>query len=52
VQQGISTLEFDYVAYADKHFSRLLDTAADARFDDWLSAARATVTPPPAPGAP
>ena len=38
VQQGLSSLDFDYVAYAAKHFSRLLATAADVRFDDWLEA--------------
>jgi thiamine kinase-like enzyme len=38
VQQGISTLDFDYVAYGDKHFGRLLETAADPRFEDWLRA--------------
>jgi thiamine kinase-like enzyme len=32
VQQGISTLEFDFVAYADEHFERLERTAADPRF--------------------
>jgi thiamine kinase-like enzyme len=38
VQQAISTLDFDYVAYADKHFTRLLGSAGDARFGDWLEA--------------
>jgi thiamine kinase-like enzyme len=38
VQQAISTLEFDYVAYADKHFTRLLGSAGDPRFEDWLGA--------------
>jgi thiamine kinase-like enzyme len=28
VQQGISTIEFDYVGYADKHFARLLENAS------------------------
>jgi thiamine kinase-like enzyme len=37
VQQGISTLEFDFVAYADEHFRRLEQTAADPRFADALS---------------
>jgi thiamine kinase-like enzyme len=32
VQQGISTLEFDFGAYADEHFERLERTAADPRF--------------------
>ena len=38
VQQALSTLDFDYVGYADKHFMRLLGTAADPRFEDWLRA--------------
>jgi thiamine kinase-like enzyme len=38
VQQAISTLDFDYVAYADKHFTRLLGSAGDPRFEDWLGA--------------
>jgi len=32
VQQAISTLEFDFVAYADEHFARLERTAGDPRF--------------------
>lgn len=32
VQQAISTLEFDFAAYADEHFERLERTAADPRF--------------------
>jgi thiamine kinase-like enzyme len=32
VQQAISTLEFDFVAYADEHFERLERTAAEPRF--------------------
>jgi thiamine kinase-like enzyme len=32
VQQALSTLEFDFVAYADEHFERLERTAADPRF--------------------
>jgi thiamine kinase-like enzyme len=39
LQQGISTLDVDYVAYADTHFDRLEETAADDRFEDWLVAA-------------
>jgi thiamine kinase-like enzyme len=39
LQQGISTLDVDYVAYADTHFARLAATAADDRFEDWLGAA-------------
>ena len=32
VQQGISELDFDFVAYADEHFERLERTAADSGF--------------------
>jgi thiamine kinase-like enzyme len=39
LQQGISTLDIDYVAYADTHFARLAESAADDRFEDWLGAA-------------
>jgi thiamine kinase-like enzyme len=40
VQQGLSTLDIDYVEYAGKHFDRLSATMADPRFDDWLETAR------------
>jgi thiamine kinase-like enzyme len=40
VQQGLSTLDIDYVEYATKHFDRLSTTTADPRFDDWLETAR------------
>jgi len=40
VQQAISTLDFDYVDYATRHFRRLLASADDARVDGWLEAAR------------
>ena len=36
VQQGISTLDFDYVDYAGRHFDRCLRSADDARFGGWL----------------
>lgn len=36
VQTAISELDVDFVAYADRHFERLLGAASDARFDDWL----------------
>jgi thiamine kinase-like enzyme len=39
VQQAISTLDFDYVDYAGRHFARCLATASDERFDAWLKAA-------------
>jgi thiamine kinase-like enzyme len=32
VQQAISELDFDFVAYADEHFERLERTASEARF--------------------
>lgn len=35
-QQALSTLELDYVDYADRHFDRSLASAADPRFDAWL----------------
>ena len=41
VQQAISTLDFDYVGYADRHFTRCLANASDDRFDAWLRAAAA-----------
>jgi len=43
VQQAISTLDFDYVGYADRHFDRLLANATDARLPDWLIAASVPV---------
>jgi thiamine kinase-like enzyme len=36
VQRGISTLDIDFDAYAGRHFERLLEAAADARFETWL----------------
>jgi hypothetical protein len=36
VQQAISTLDVDYVEYADRHFARCLESARDERFDGWL----------------
>jgi thiamine kinase-like enzyme len=38
-QQALSTLDFDYVDYADRHFARLLGTADDTHVADWLEAA-------------
>jgi thiamine kinase-like enzyme len=37
VQQGISTLDFDYVDYARRHFERCLESAADPRYRSWLA---------------
>jgi thiamine kinase-like enzyme len=36
VQQGLSRLDIDYVAYADHHFDRLSRSVADERFAEWL----------------
>lgn len=36
VQQGISDLDFDYAAYAGKHFARCLGSIDDPRFGSWL----------------
>ena len=41
VQQGLSTLDIDYVEYADTSLrSAAPTTMADPRFDDWLETAR------------
>jgi thiamine kinase-like enzyme len=41
VQQGRSTLDFDYAAYANEHFDRLERAAADPRVEEWLAVAAA-----------
>ena len=46
LQQALSTLDVDYVGYADRHFARCLATAGDDRFEDWLDAARTQVSLP------
>ncbi|HLH66211.1 MAG TPA: phosphotransferase [Solirubrobacteraceae bacterium] len=38
-QQGLSDLHFDFVAYADDHFARLLEAAGDPRYEQWLQEA-------------
>jgi thiamine kinase-like enzyme len=40
VQSAVSEIEFDFPSYAEKHFARLRDTAADPRFSRWLEEAR------------
>lgn len=40
IQSVLSELDFDFDAYAAKHFERLLAKADDAQFDEWLAAAR------------
>jgi thiamine kinase-like enzyme len=39
VQQGLSTLDFDYVAYAERHLERAHRSAADPRIRSWMKAA-------------
>jgi len=39
VQVTISELDFDFDAYATKHFDRMLSGATDARVNDWLDQA-------------
>jgi thiamine kinase-like enzyme len=39
VQQGLSTLDFDYVDYADRHFIRSLEAADGRRLESWLQEA-------------
>ncbi len=39
VQGAISELEFDFGAYARRHFSRLADAAGDPRLEQWLRGA-------------
>ena len=41
VQIAISKIEFDYAAYAAKHFARLQESAADSRYSLWLGHAGA-----------
>ena len=41
VQQGRSTLDFDYAAYAGEHFERLERAAGDPRVEEWLAVAAA-----------
>ena len=39
VQGVISELDFDFGAYAEKHFARLLGAAADRQLEEWFDAA-------------
>lgn len=39
IQGVISELEFDFAAYAEKHFDRLAQAARDPRLEEWLDAA-------------
>ncbi len=40
VQIGISELDFDFRAYADKHFDRMTKNIKDHRWEEWLSTIR------------
>jgi thiamine kinase-like enzyme len=40
IQGVISELEFDFDGYAREHFARMRRSAADARLNDWLDAAK------------
>jgi thiamine kinase-like enzyme len=39
VQTSVSEIDFDFRAYADKHFRRVAETSGDARFKSWLKEA-------------
>jgi thiamine kinase-like enzyme len=39
VQSAVSELDFDFTGYANKHFDRLGEQAADPRFERWLGEA-------------
>jgi thiamine kinase-like enzyme len=41
LQRVISELDFDFEAYAARHFERLERAAASPRFEEWLGAATA-----------
>jgi thiamine kinase-like enzyme len=41
VQVGISQLDFDFRAYAGKHFGRMAEMARDSRYGEWLRAFQA-----------
>jgi thiamine kinase-like enzyme len=45
VQQGLSTLDVDYRAYAERHFERCLRGARDPRYRAWLADAAAGSRP-------
>jgi thiamine kinase-like enzyme len=45
VQGVISELDFDFGAYAEKHFDRLAAAANDPRFEQWIDAARGRAVP-------
>jgi thiamine kinase-like enzyme len=44
VQSVVSEIEFDFAAYAEKHFARLGETASNPRFETWLDEVRGTAS--------
>ena len=40
VQRSVSDLDFDFDAYASKHFTRMGETSRDERFGAWLGEVR------------
>jgi thiamine kinase-like enzyme len=40
VQSSVSDLDFDFDAYASKHFTRMSETSSDPRFEAWLEEVR------------
>jgi hypothetical protein len=41
IQQGLSTLDFDYVDYAERHLQRCRRSAEDPSYAAWLREATA-----------
>jgi thiamine kinase-like enzyme len=39
IQNTVSQLDFDFAAYADRHFARLAEATADERFRGWIKQA-------------
>jgi hypothetical protein len=40
VQSSVSDLDFDFDAYAAKHFARMGETSSDPNFEAWLQEVR------------
>jgi hypothetical protein len=40
-QRWISELDFDFAAYADRHFTRMAAAGSEPRLREWLDAAAA-----------
>lgn len=43
IQQALSTLDIDYVGYAEQHFDRLEHSMTDERFERWLAQATGAI---------